>query len=510
MRKSRLEVMKEARSAANEPKVLDETAFLDLVLGGPALPTQRNFIEDYVQVEPGQEEAGWEAAYMGPYGCAKTSTILAKAWLQALYEPGSQILIARQNFNDLKDTTYKRMEEMLARLPPNTLIEREKSPPIKWVIQPIGDSGEYSTFTFMGLSDTLGSYEFHSAFVDECDEVDSARFNEVRGRCRLKGKSRIVCCAFNPPSEDHWLYRECTGLDNRGRPVLGLDGKPVGAGLKLFLPKPLENATNVRAGYYDDLRRRYPPDMVRRLVEGQWGSTFTGQAVYGSEFKRQWHTFDGVPFVPYLPLLRFWDFGYRIPACIWAQPTDEGGLNVIREEMGQDVEIRPFAARCKAITATEFSGASTVIDFGDPAASQRKDTGSTLAVLVQEGIQLRFIRAGIDPGIRAVRLLLSRATKGEPAFKIARRCTITIRGLEGGYHYPEDGVGDPSKPVKDGYYDHFMDALRYGITNIFGVVSTGSTNPALGAARLGGALPESVEYDPNYDPSNGWGGSNDG
>lgn len=496
MRKSKLEVARELRGGTKEPKVLNEDAFLELILGGPALPTQHDFITDYVETPPGQEERGWEAAYMGPYGCAKTSTILAKAWLQALYEPGSQILVARQNFNDLKDTTYKRMEEMLARLPPNTLMEREKSPPIKWVIQPIGDSGEYSTFTFMGLSDTLGSYEFHSAFVDEADEVDGDRFNEIRGRCRLKGKSRIICCAFNPPSEDHWLYGECTGLDSRGRPLLGKDGKPRGSGLKLFLPKPLENAVNVRAGYYEDLAQRYPPDMVRRLVLGQWGSTFVGQGVYSSEFKREWHVQDMLAFKPYLPILRFWDFGYRIPVCLWAQVTDEGQLLILREEMGQDIEIRPFAARCKAITATEFAGA-TAVDFGDPAASQKKDTGSTLAVLTQEGITLRFIRSGIDPGIRAVRLVLSRAIKGTPACLVARRCTITIRGLEGGYHYPDDGVGDPSKPVKDGYYDHFMDALRYGVTNVFGVVSGNSASPA---SRFGGDdLPDSVEYDPAQD-----------
>lgn len=507
MRKSVIEQRREEASKGMEPRTLTEEAFLDLVLGGQALPTQSDFIWDYIP----ENEFGarrWEGAYMGPYGCAKTSTLLAKAWMQALFEPGSHILIARANFNDLKDTTYKRMEEMLARLPPNTLLEREKSAPIKWRIQPIGDGAEYSSFTFMGLTDGLGSYEFHSGFVDEADEVDHNRFMEIRGRCRLKGKSSTVACAFNPPSEDHWLYGECTGLDPRGRPLVGQDGRPIGPKLKLFTPRPMENARNVMPGYYESLRRMYPPDMVRRLVEGKWGSTFVGQGVYTAEFKREWHTFDNLLAVSYLPILRFWDFGYRVPVCIWAQATEDGGLNVLREEMGQDIEIRPFAARCKAITSTEFPQCSNVLDFGDPAAGQKKDTGSTLAVLANEGIQLRFLKANIDPGIRSVRLLLSRANKGSPAFKIHRRVSITIRGLEGGYHYPDKGEGDPSKPVKDGYYDHFMDALRYGVTNIFGVVGG---NGASAASRLGAAdVVESVEYKPDQDPmvghwGNGWG-----
>lgn len=467
---------------------MTEDELVALILGGPPNPTQTEFINDYCELVEGKEDSGWEAAYMGPVGCAKTSTMLAKAWLQLLWEPGCQILISRQNFNDLKDTTYKRMEEMLARLPPNTLIERSKSPPIKWTIQPIGDTGEFSSVTFMGLTDSLGSYEFHSAYIDEADEVDFHRFNEVRGRCRLKGHSRIVACAFNPPSEDHWLYTECTGLDIRGRKVRD-------PGLKLFVPQPRENEHNVRAGYYDDLRRRFPPDMVRRLVEGQWGSTFMGQAVYGSEFKRDWHVRE-TKFDDFLPLFRFWDFGYRYPVCLWAQATDDGGLNILREDMGQDIELRPFANKCKAITAREFPGARNVIDYGDPAAVQKKDTGSTLGHLHQEGITLRYIKSFIDDGLRAVRHLLSRTVRGAPAFTIDRRCHISIRALEGGYHYPNDGEGDPAKPVKDGYYDHPMDALRYGVVNVFGPI--GTTNVGLSAAKIG-ALPENISYDPSQD-----------
>jgi PBSX family phage terminase large subunit len=493
MRKSRLEVMKEQRAGPTKPRTMTYDDFIALILGGTPLPTQQAFIDAYLSEEEiqaaearGEDDPGWYGAYMGPYGCAKTSTILAKAWLQALFEPGSQILIARQNFNDLKDTTYKRMEEMLGRLPSGTLVSREKSPPIKWVIQPIGE-GDFSTFTFMGLTDALGSYEFHSAFVDEVDELERERFLELDGRCRLKGRSRIISCAFNPPSEDHWLYEACTGKDARGRPVG--DGAPI---LKLFRPRANENARNVRSGYYESLRKRYPPDMVRRLVDGEWGSTFKGKPVYG-EFSRAWHVKDELEFDPFLPLFRFWDFGYRFPVCLWTQPTESGGLNVLAEEMGQDVEIRPFVARIKART-TQWP-AKTIIDFGDPAARQRKDTGSTLGVLTEEGITLRFIQANIEPGVRAVRHLLSRGDKGEPAFKIARQCHVTIRALEGGYHYPDDGVGDQLKPVKDGYYDHTMDALRYGVTNVFGIIGNLNTSAQQSLDRL----PENVSYKPEYD-----------
>lgn len=492
MRKSNLEILQDQKRVKAEKTVVDEDDFPNILVGGPLNPTQRSFIEDPAEalIDPETGLPGdlsWEAAYMGPYGCAKTSTCLAKMILQALYEPGSQILIARNNFNDLRATTYADAEEMLQRLPPGTLVDRNKDSPMKWVIRPIGDPEKLSTLWFMGLTDGLGSYRFHSAFVDEADEVPYDRFNELRGRCRLKGCTNLIALAFNPPSEDHWLYTETTGLNAKGQLV-----KP--PTLKLFRPQPKENARNLKTGYYEKLREQYPPDMVKRLVDGEWGSTFAGQPVYG-EFSRHLHVGD-LQYDRYLPLYRFWDFGYRFPICLWAQTTDDGGLRILREEMGKDVEIRPFAERCKAITAGEFRAPTLeVVDYGDPAARQKKDTGSTLAVLNQLGIQLKFRISTLDPGIRAIRHLLSRLIKKEPAFKIDKRCVVSIRALEGGYHYPdEETKSDALKPVKDNYYDHPMDALRYGVVNIYGAHGEDSVSPG---ASYAGRIPTSVRFRKN-------------
>lgn len=48
-------------------------------------------------------------------------------------------------------------------------------------------------------------------------------------------------------------------------------------------------------------------------------------------------------------------------------------------------------------------------------------------------------------------------------FLIHRKCRYVIEGFQGGYHLKRDVAGKPVKeqPMKDGFYDDFMDSVRY-------------------------------------------------
>jgi hypothetical protein len=155
----------------------------------------------------------------------------------------------------------------------------------------------------------------------------------------------------------------------------------------------------------------------------------------------------------------------------------------------------------------------TRADFGDPAAAQRKDTGSTLQVLHNEGINLRYMRSEIAPGIRRIRLMLEQNIRGEPALQVdTRYCPITVRAFQGGYRLED--VKESSRtsdmgllPVKDGTYDHPMDDIRYGVVNLFGV--DGRANgmhmylKADGQGKVLGpnGFPASLEYNKGLDPA---------
>lgn len=467
MRKSSLERLKDAKRVKTQPVTLDFDGLLRLLLGGKENPTQREFICDDTRLR----------AYKGPAGCAKTSTICAAGLLRALLQPGSKGLVARLDYNDLLGTTALRMQEMLGRLPPGVLIDRDKTPPMKWWIQPAIPDSEVSMITFMGLKESLGSYEFNWAIIDEADEVDEKRIHEINTRLRNPGGDYMVALSFNPPDKHHWLYTACTGKDFKDKTIRS-------AWLKLYEPQSRENLHNLPSDYYDRLAASLPEDMKQRLVEGEWGSTFDGQAVY-REFKYGLHVKDGLVYEPNTPLIRMWDFGYQRPACIFAQLDWQGRLIVLKEYLGEREEASAFAKRMKAATTQHFPGVRDFRDYGDPAVAQHKDMGSTLAEFHRNGITILYKRSTIDEGVQKIRQMLSQLIEGEPACVISRQgCPILISALRGGYHFDKHG----QKPVKDGYYDHLADAFRYGVINLFNSNTTRIYD-----------LPASVAYSPEFD-----------
>lgn len=467
MRKSNLERIREKKRAEYKKVETDIAGLFQILLGDVPGPTQWAFISDPARIK----------AFMGAAGSGKTRAGAASGIARALLQPGSKGLVARYDYNDLKDTTALAFEEMVNKLPKGVLADRDKAAPMKWWLHPAVE-GDVSQITFMGLKDPVGSYEFNWIFVDEADECEEGRVLELDTRLRAPGGDYTLMMAFNPPPKTHWLYTACTGLDFQARSVRD-------PWVKLFRPEKGENSAHLPFDYYEQIMRGKPQEMVTRLVEGEWGANFAGTPVY-PEFRVSQHVRDlSNRFFPSEPLLRFWDFGFTHPCCLWAQLTWEGRLLVFRECLGQDEEATAFVKRCKAITNVEFPSAKRVLDFGDPAVNQRKDTGSTLAEFAKEGVIIRYVTTHFDQQIRMVRQLLNRTIAGEAAFQIDRKCIITVDGFKGGYARDDRG----EKPRKDGFYDHPLDAVRYGIANVFA-----------GAGLVLDHLPESVAYDRRSDP----------
>lgn len=162
-----------------------------------------------------------------------------------------------------------------------------------------------------------------------------------------------------------------------------------------------------------------------------------------------------------LPLYRAIDFGFVNPfVCLWIQEKD-GVVRVIDEYVRSRATIDVHAEEIKSRTAVdEGSVAGT---FCDPAGRGVNDVTGTSAVreLRVMGISVRFRRSGILEGIELIRRSL-RAGDGKKRLVISPRCQRLIEAMRC-YRYPEDGGGE--LPVKDGVYDHPVDALRYFFVN---------------------------------------------
>ena len=504
MRKSKREQYADARRKAAPVQHLDPESMLKLMLDEEDRPPARRTLNP-TQAAVIQSKA-YINFYKGPAGCAKTSTIVAAVLMRLITEPGSKGLIARQDYNDLKGTTMGAAMRMRDRLP-DILLDRDKSSPEVWYIKPIPyqrPDGTWddrpSELRFMALKEDLGGYDFNVAAIDEADEISIEGFNQVKTRMRTKSAAFYkdlpdkpteedpyakdtegyygIYVAFNPPEKLHWLYTECTGLNEKDERV-----KEVPKNVRLFLPHPRENVANLAAGYYDRLKDTLPPDQIERYVNGEWGSTFPGTPAIKT-FKRSVHVRDVLDFEPEATLYRFWDFGYRHPFCLFAQARVSGAVYVLREFTRSETTARMFARLVKAQTTTFFEGARRVIDIGDIAVKQKKDTGSTLAELWAEGIRMTYQPQSIESGLKLMRRKFNDNVDGEPGIQINKRnCQILISALAGGYHMDETG----ELPKKDGYYDHSVDTLRYGLMGI--------ERPDF----LTSEIPESAEYNRSYD-----------
>lgn len=479
-KKSLREQLQEAKNPPLKTEQLDYGGLLTRILGKRPRITQGKFINSNAR----------NKAYKGMAGCAKTSTIGGSMVARCLLQPGFKGAIGRHNYNDLLGTMVPRIDEMLNRVSPGCIVGRDKTPPMKYWIQAF--DGSVSELMFIGLKEYPGGYEWHRVAVDEADECDERTIQGLRSRLRAPSPVGVepnygLDLAFNPPDESHWLYTACTGLDAMGKKK----GEPW---LVLFEPVEGENDENLPLNYYIENFKGMPEDMLQRLKHGKWGASFQGDPVY-PQFSTQLHVVDNIPFDDNYPLFRFWDFGYRRPACSFVQMDDEYRLRFIAEILGENEEAKPFTERVKAFSNRNFGQANGYLDFGDPAAAQKKDTGSTLAVLEEAGIELIFINSTIEEGTRRVRYLLERIVKGIPAIQISRRnCPLTIRMFQGGYR-----LGPNRRPIKDGFYDHIADEIRYGIMNLFTEHGRPQALPewtldSMSSKALGYNIPDSIEY----------------
>ncbi len=411
-------------------------------------PTQVSFLQDSSRVK----------AYMGPGGSGKTMIGVAEIIMLALSIPDSKWLIARRDYNDLKNTTMRKCYEMLARLPDGIILDRVRTPPETIWLKPIASrenpNPAPSSITFMGLSDWVGSYEYCGIFVDELDEVEDKYFWQLVSRLRYSPLGIAlpyypISGSFNPPPKTHWLYKFCTGSDFEGVPYE--DGIPK---ISLHTPKMFENAGNLPAGYYESMDSM-PEELRQRYQKGEWVDVYPGAPVV-KQFNEKMHVNKNITFKNHT-LKRSWDFGYNRPFALFIQEKTNGVIEVMSEYFGKQVTGNTFINHVQTITAQTYSDNLGVEDCGDPAVDQMKDTGKMLNLLRDAGIDMFFRDVPFDISIQLLRKGFEELIDGEPSIQIHPSCYWLIAGLKGGYHLKDDGV----TPKKDGTYDHGVDTLRY-------------------------------------------------
>lgn len=163
-----------------------------------------------------------------------------------------------------------------------------------------------------------------------------------------------------------------------------------------------------------------------------------------------------------LPLYRAIDFGFVNPfVCLWIQVDGSGIIRVIDEyvKSRQTIDVHADEIRNRV----PYSEDNVIVTFCDPAGVGVNDVSGTSPVsqLRTAGIKLRYKRSPILEGIELIRRAL-RSGDGRSNLIISPRCGRLIEAMQC-YHYPASGAEE--LPLKDGIYDHPIDALRYFFVN---------------------------------------------
>jgi len=170
-----------------------------------------------------------------------------------------------------------------------------------------------------------------------------------------------------------------------------------------------------------------------------------------------------IDYDPNLPLYRSLDFGFVNPfVCLWIQVDVDGLVRVIDEYVRSRATVDVHAGEIKSRTPCDDEEVAGT--FCDPAGAGVNDVTGTSAVreLRAMGIAIRYRRSSILEGIELIRRAI-RDGSGKSSLIISPRCVRLIEALQC-YHYPES-AGSRELPLKDGVYDHPIDALRYFFVN---------------------------------------------
>jgi len=359
-----------------------------------------------------------------------------------LESPGSIWVVGRKLLPSLRDTTMRTMLNII----PQELVRTFNKASLTLTLK----NGSEIWFRPLYDPEVLKSYEIAGFAIDEANEVDEEIYKRLKDRMRqkLRNGSRPryqSIIALNPTDEDHWI------------PQLFLHQKPEGH--EMFVSTTFDNAANLPPEYVKELEQMYSPDVLQRLLYGQFGKVHKGRPVY-PQFSRGNHIYP-LEFDPKLPLIRGWDFGYQHPAVVFMQLC-ESQVRILGELMGKRTYLDDFVEdMVLPYQNLHFKNASRFLDYCDPHGADKTDKPKTsIQILNEKRIFPVYRRTYIKEGIQAVkRFLDTKDRQGNSNFIIHPRCKLLIEGLKGGYHRLD---GD-EEPEKDGYYDHLCDAMRYSL-----------------------------------------------
>lgn len=408
----------------------------------------------------------------GSPGSGKTIGAIKRMVVDANTYPGAHFGVFRRTFTEIFGQLLEPTEEFLRRY---QIQYDRRLEPFPQLTFPNGSyiqfrSTEKSNKTKDGKADNLGGLELSGALIDEADSIKEEFFNTLLSS---RMRQKLLPCNYlipscNPASEDSWLYKRFKPLLERG-PGTFSDGR---GWHSVHCPVDV-NRKNLPEGYIENMEESliHSPSLYKKFRLGLFGPAIIGHPVFGEIFSRDWHVASGpIQWNPDLPLYRSWDFGWRRPAVVVAQEDPKTGqITWLWCKHGHNELLHRFARRMLSKLKELFPGAQWR-DFCDVDGRKRNPYTEKTQIQILQAFRLspQATYSLVPYGLNLMADQLTRTIeRGRPAMLFD---PIGARELadafEYGYTQEVDNIRDEIVPVKDGYYEHIMDAARYILVNI--------------------------------------------
>jgi len=202
--------------------------------------------------------------------------------------------------------------------------------------------------------------------------------------------------------------------------------------------------------------------------------TLSAGTPYYNGFRRSLHVRNLTP-NPEAELILGWDYGWHHPACVITQNVRR--WSILDCLFGEKELIRDFGNKVKEFLNLHFPGYK-IRSFGDPAGNQESDKSlqTSVQILSEVGFEVfsqpsNLNTTNYDARQNIIEGKLKTLIDGAPALLVndIPRTQIIIEAFEGGWHYPEPNKFGylKERPVRDGYFEHVMNALEYIAVNVF-------------------------------------------
>ncbi len=325
-------------------------------------------------------------------------------------------------------------------------------------------------------------------YIDQLEEVPEDVYNEAALRLSQPGYPQQMIVSPNPVSDTHWIARLWPKDTNR----------PNHRYIRLSI---WDNSHNLDAATIQAAETLYPIGHPLRRVklEGQRGLDVRGKPVYVGAFNRDRHV-RPIDVLPTLPLCEAYDYGFHHPCVIWYQAAPWGWLRVLGGVMGSDLHLDAFLPIVERYRGQWFPERLRLQATCDPAGAANNSQGlrGTPVGLLQAWYHHlgekdalgQFVSPTFHPNAnqperryaanQTVATYMRRIVNGDEAFLVDRERwrvvglgderydSFFLDGLEAGYVLEDEArhsnrLGSYFVPKKDGWFEHPMNCLEYGV-----------------------------------------------